>query len=42
LARNPMERRFLDRRLGACERGDTQRAYYEKFWETHFEVEDPS
>ena len=24
LARNPMERRFLDRRLGACERGDTQ------------------
>ena len=29
LARNPMECRFLDRRLGACERGYTQRAYYE-------------
>jgi len=42
LARNPMERRFLDRRLGACERGDTQRAYYEQFWETHFEAEDRS
>jgi predicted RNA polymerase sigma factor len=40
LARNPMERRFLDRRLGACEPGDTQRAYYEQFWETHFEAED--
>jgi RNA polymerase sigma factor (sigma-70 family) len=40
LARNPMERRFLDRRLGACERGDTQRAYYEQLWETHFEAED--
>jgi RNA polymerase sigma factor (sigma-70 family) len=23
LARNPMERRFLDQRIGACERGDT-------------------
>ena len=42
LARNPMERRFLDRRLGACEQADTQRAYYEQFWETHFEAEDPS
>jgi RNA polymerase sigma-70 factor (ECF subfamily) len=34
LARNPMERRFLDRRLGACERGETQRAYYEQFWDS--------
>jgi RNA polymerase sigma-70 factor (ECF subfamily) len=42
LARNPMERRFLDRRLGACERDDTQRAYYEQFGETHFEAEDRS
>jgi RNA polymerase sigma-70 factor (ECF subfamily) len=24
LARNPMERRFLDQRMSACERGDTQ------------------
>jgi hypothetical protein len=40
LARKPMERRFLDRRLGACETGGTQRAYYEQFWETHFEAED--
>jgi RNA polymerase sigma-70 factor (ECF subfamily) len=24
LARNPMERRFLDQRVSACERGDTQ------------------
>jgi RNA polymerase sigma-70 factor (ECF subfamily) len=42
LARNPMERRFLDRRLGACEQAHTQRAYYEQFWETHFEAEDRS
>jgi RNA polymerase sigma factor (sigma-70 family) len=47
LARNPMERRFLDRRLAACDRGDPQRAYYEQFWdrvlgslETHVEAED--
>ena len=33
LARNPMERRFLNRRVGACERGDMQRAYYEQFWD---------
>jgi predicted RNA polymerase sigma factor len=42
LARNPMERRFLDRRLGACERGDTERGCSEQFWETYFEAEDPS
>jgi RNA polymerase sigma-70 factor (ECF subfamily) len=42
LARNPMERRFLDRRLGACEQAHTHRAYYEQFWETHFEAEDRS
>ena len=42
LARNPMERRFLDRRLGACEQAHAQRAYYEQFWETHFEAEDRS
>ena len=49
LARNPMERRFLDRRLGACERGDPQRAYYEQFsdgmlgsFKTHLEAEDRS
>jgi RNA polymerase sigma-70 factor (ECF subfamily) len=32
LARNPMERRFLDQRVSACERGDTRQAYYEGFW----------
>ena len=42
LARNPMERQFLDRRLGACEQAHTHRAYYEQFWETHFEAEDRS
>jgi RNA polymerase sigma-70 factor (ECF subfamily) len=47
LARNAMERRFLDRRLGACEKGETQRAYYEQFWdrvfgscENHLETQD--
>jgi predicted RNA polymerase sigma factor len=47
LARNPVERRFLDRRLAACDRGYPQRAYYEQFWdrvlgslETHVEAED--
>jgi RNA polymerase sigma-70 factor (ECF subfamily) len=33
LARNPMERRFLDQRMNACERGETQHlGYYEEFW----------
>jgi RNA polymerase sigma-70 factor (ECF subfamily) len=33
LARNPMERRFLEQRVGACERGDTRQApYYDPFW----------
>ena len=32
LARNPMERRFLDRRISACDSGDTQCTYYEQFW----------
>jgi len=33
LARNPMERRYLDRRLNACEGGNAdQLAYYEEFW----------
>jgi len=32
LARNPMERRFLDRRVSSCERGDTVQAYCERFW----------
>jgi RNA polymerase sigma-70 factor (ECF subfamily) len=27
LARNPMERRFLEQRVSACEQGDTQEAY---------------
>jgi RNA polymerase sigma factor (sigma-70 family) len=31
LARNPMERRFLARRIGTCERGERQRAYCEQF-----------
>jgi RNA polymerase sigma factor (sigma-70 family) len=49
LARNPMERRFLDRRVGACERGDTRRAYCEQFWDgapgafkAHVEAEERS
>jgi RNA polymerase sigma factor (sigma-70 family) len=33
LARNPMERRFLERRVGECERGDAQQApFYDRFW----------
>jgi predicted RNA polymerase sigma factor len=32
LARNPMERRFLDRRVGACE-ANTQRTSREQFWD---------
>lgn len=32
LARSPMERRFFDRRVSACERGDPQQAYFERFW----------
>jgi RNA polymerase sigma-70 factor (ECF subfamily) len=32
LARNPMERRFLDHRVSACERGETLQEYYERFW----------
>jgi len=40
LARNPTGRRLLVRRLGASEPEGTQRAYYEQFWETHFEAED--
>jgi RNA polymerase sigma-70 factor (ECF subfamily) len=42
LARNPMERRFLDRRVDACEGAAKQRASREQFWETHFEAEDRS
>jgi predicted RNA polymerase sigma factor len=33
LARNPMERRFLDRRVGACEADDMQRTCREQFWD---------
>jgi RNA polymerase sigma-70 factor (ECF subfamily) len=29
VARNPMERQFLDRRIAACERGDTRDSYYD-------------
>ena len=33
LARNPMERRFLEQRVSACKRGNTQHvASYEKVW----------
>jgi len=42
LARNPMERRFLDGRVSACERDETQRAYYEQVWETCLAAEDGS
>jgi RNA polymerase sigma factor (sigma-70 family) len=40
LARNPMERRFLNGRVGACERDETRRAYYEQVWETYLATED--
>jgi RNA polymerase sigma factor (sigma-70 family) len=33
LARNPMERRFLEQRASACERGDAQQCLYEGFWD---------
>jgi RNA polymerase sigma-70 factor (ECF subfamily) len=33
LARNAMERRFLDRRITACDAGDPMRAFYEQFWD---------
>jgi RNA polymerase sigma-70 factor (ECF subfamily) len=33
LARNPMERRFLDRRVAACDAGDPKQAFYEQFWD---------
>jgi RNA polymerase sigma factor (sigma-70 family) len=33
LARNPMERKFLDRRIDACERSTSEKVLcYEKFW----------
>jgi RNA polymerase sigma factor (sigma-70 family) len=32
LARNPMERRFLEQRICACDQGGRQRAYDEQFW----------
>jgi RNA polymerase sigma-70 factor (ECF subfamily) len=35
LARNPMERQFLDQRINASERGDTPTAYFERFWGRH-------
>ena len=33
LARNSMERRFLDGRVTACDAGDPKRAFYERFWD---------
>jgi len=33
LARNSMERRFLDGRVTACDAGDPKRASYERFWD---------
>ena len=33
IARNPMERRFLIRRISACEQSDTVQAFYERFWD---------
>ena len=42
LARNPMERQFLDGRVGACERGDTEPPCCEQFWETHPEAKERS
>ena len=39
LARNPMERRFLNRRIGACEQGGTRQACYEQFADLEAESE---
>jgi RNA polymerase sigma-70 factor (ECF subfamily) len=36
LARNPMERRFLEQRISACDRGETQDAHYDFERATHF------
>jgi RNA polymerase sigma-70 factor (ECF subfamily) len=36
LARNPMERRFLEQRISACERGETQDAHYDFERAAHF------
>ena len=33
LARNAMERRFLEGRVAACDRSDPQRGYYEQLWD---------
>jgi RNA polymerase sigma factor (sigma-70 family) len=49
LARNPMERRFLEQRVHACERGGAQCRYYDQIWsrqlvpdDLHTEGETPS
>jgi hypothetical protein len=34
---NPMERRFLDQRIGACEQGDTPQAFFERYWTRQLE-----
>jgi RNA polymerase sigma-70 factor (ECF subfamily) len=36
LARNPMERRFLEQRITACDRGETQEAHYDFERPAHF------
>jgi RNA polymerase sigma-70 factor (ECF subfamily) len=42
LARNPMERRFLDRRMGQCERGDAQPpVFYDRFWNRQLAIKPP-
>ena len=47
LARNPMERRFLDRRMATCDQTDPQPGYYEQLWDrvldsskSHLEAEE--
>ena len=38
LARNPMERRFIDHRISACERGETPQVFYDRFWTRQLEA----
>ncbi|PYS22851.1 MAG: hypothetical protein DMG11_26190, partial [Acidobacteria bacterium] len=33
LARNPMERRFLDQRVRVCEQEETHHPQYDRFWD---------
>jgi hypothetical protein len=38
LARNEMERQFLDQRLAACEQAETTQAFFQRFWERQLQA----